>query len=1308
MTTETSIALPIMPEISTRRRSTRPALLHAVLLAALALLVSSLAPRAIAAETQPASATSQAASPASTDWPTWRGNAGRTAAGPAEFPLSFSLSWSRKLGSPIPAWPASQGKLRFDASYEPIVAGKRLFVASMVADRLAAYDTQTGQELWRFYAQGPIRFAPLAWRDNVYCVSDDGLLHCLDAATGKPRWSLRGGPDARLALGNERLISVWPARGAPVLWEDAKSGSATLYFAASIWPFMGTFIHAVDARTGAIVWTNSGTGADYTVQQHNTPAFAGVAPQGYFSASDDVLLVSGGRTVPAAYNRRTGAFLYFNVSSRVFEKSSGGYGSTIVGNCFLNGGDLYGLGNGEPAVKGPLQVLGDVAVSTTDAGLQLFGFPAVRTEEAGKDRHGNDEVRVSYSLPPRGPLKSALPLKRFHFVAGDRVFGSGDGGRIGAVPLPPVPGKSAAAGNAAPPWSAQVEGEVFSMVPGDSKLFVVTAAGTISCFAADAGTASAPAAESKPIVHELPAPESAAKGPGPEGYAMIWGANDATFENVKTLAKDYFVIVIAPQAERVDALRRQLDDAGIYGRRSQVLLGSPATMKLPPYVASRIEINDVGSLGAEGEALARAAFHCLRPYGGRILFAGDEAQRGQLAKAFAAAALPGAKIANAEGQVEVRREGALPGSAPWTHQYADVANSVVSRDDLVKPPLGLLWFGGPSNDAILPRHGHGPTPQVIGGRLIIEGPNMLRSIDAYTGRLLWQRPFEGLGKFYDNTAHQPGAGEIGSNYVSQADAIYLVYQRQCLKLDPATGLTLATFEMPHEPGQQPPHWGYIGVYENLLIATGSPVTVRGGNEAPGTAGAAAAAPAKPQVRDEDHAADDDSAGPLRVDRDVAYASASERLVVMDRQAGKVLWKRDAQQMFRHNAVVAGEGKVFCIDAVPPAKLELLRRRGEEPKLPPVLLALDAKTGEVVWKAEKQVGGTWLGYSEEHHLLLAGGSPARDRAKDEAGTGMAVYKSGTGEPVWRRDFKYVGTPILHGSTVYTDGAGVDLLTGKPLRLANPITGQPTDWTFSRGYGCNTPIGGQHMLLFRSAAAGFCDLGTHAGTANWGGFKSSCTANLIPADGILVAPDFTRTCTCSYQNQSSLALVSMPDVEVWTAQSYDQIAGPVQRVGINLGAPGDWTSPEGTLWIDFPSVGGKSPKLQVDLQGPARFFRRHSMEVQGPSPQVTASGAEFAGSLRVNLGGEAPRAYTVRLFFAEPDAVAAGQRVFDVLLQGKPAATGLDVFAETGGTRRGLVKEFKGVSVRDALQVELRPAAGSKRPPILCGVEAVREP
>src|SRR5437773_2562100 len=82
-------------------------------------------------------------------------------------------------------------------------------------------------------------------------------------------------------------VPAWPARGAPVLVPNSPSRemsaaipAGTIYFAASIWPFMGIFIHAVDARTGQAIWTNDGDGSLYMKQPHNTEDFASIAPQG--------------------------------------------------------------------------------------------------------------------------------------------------------------------------------------------------------------------------------------------------------------------------------------------------------------------------------------------------------------------------------------------------------------------------------------------------------------------------------------------------------------------------------------------------------------------------------------------------------------------------------------------------------------------------------------------------------------------------------------------------------------------------------------------------------------------------------------------------------------------------------------------------------------------------------------------------------------------------------------------------------------------------------------------------------------------
>ncbi len=140
---------------------------------------------------------------------------------------------------------ADQPKLKFDIGYDPIVVGSTLLLGSSFDDSVTAWSTETGEELWRFYALGPVRFAPLVWEGKVYFVSDDGYLYCLKLDDGSLQWKFRGGPEDRLILGNERLISMWPARGAPVIAEGK------IYFTAGIWPFMGIFIHALMPRRGS-------------------------------------------------------------------------------------------------------------------------------------------------------------------------------------------------------------------------------------------------------------------------------------------------------------------------------------------------------------------------------------------------------------------------------------------------------------------------------------------------------------------------------------------------------------------------------------------------------------------------------------------------------------------------------------------------------------------------------------------------------------------------------------------------------------------------------------------------------------------------------------------------------------------------------------------------------------------------------------------------------------------------------------------------------------------------------------------------
>jgi len=295
--------------------------------------------------------------------------------------------------------------------------------------------------------------------------------------------------------------------------------------------------------------------------------------------------------------------------------------------------------------------------------------------------------------------------------------------------------------------------------------------------------------------------------------------------------------------------------------------------------------------------------------------------------------------------------------------------------------------------------------------------------------------------------------------------------------------------------------------------------------------------------------------------------------------------------------------------------------------------------------------------------------------------------------------------LCGDTILTQAQrAFDLATGRQKTFL-ASHGEAREWRLRRSHGCGPMAGNVNLLTFRSGTAAFFDLAGDGGTANLGGFRSGCTSNLLAADGVLNAPDYTRACTCAYDNRASLALVHMPEAEFWTFG-----ANPAPgRLGLNFGAPGDRRDDAGTLWLDWPSTGGPSAEVRVQVRpADARYVRRHSSRLRGGEglAWVAASAVEGAEEIAVELpwAGRAAGPCTVRLTFAETEDREPGSRVFGVALQGREVLRDFDIAKEAGGARRVLVREFAGIEAPERLRVTLRPSMGRT---LLAGLEVVAE-
>lgn len=78
----------------------------------------------------------------------------------------------------------------------------------------------------------------------------------------------------------------------------------------------------------------------------------------------------------------------------------------------------------------------------------------------------------------------------------------------------------------------------------------------------------------------------------------------------------------------------------------------------------------------------------------------------------------------------------------------------------------------------------------------------------------------------------------------------------------------------------------------------------------------------------------------------------------------------------------------------------------------------------------------------------------------------------------------------------------------------------------------------------------------------------------------------------------------------------------------------------------------------------------------------------------------------LYFVEPEDLVAGQRLFDIEIQGVSVLKNFDITKEAGGSRKAVVKSFKGIMVKDELRVAMASSEGSPvSESVICGIEVI---
>lgn len=1215
------------------------------------------------------------------DWPTWRFDAGRSASTPEQLPAELDLHWTRIMPPLKPAWPEDP-RLQFDAHYEPIIADGILYFGASRNDSITAVDLRSGETLWRFFAEGPVRFAPLHHKGRLYFGADDGALYCLDAKTGSLQWRFVAAPTGRKVIGSERVISVWPVRGGPVL-VDGK-----IHFTVGVWPFEGTFLYSVDPSSGKAVELQR-TNTASTEIEHDVVTLDNLTPQGYLAATDSTLLIPQGRSTVATLDRRTRKFGTFSYGTHGVTN----YHVSASGCWLFHGAVTYDTAQKKQissSTRTPV-IDGDVLYAADGDGVSAFDLSDVKVVEKTDRRGKKTTVSVLNQLwsVPYSKLRgipaadAATQLKERPLVvdlkAGSRIYGH-QGDFVFALDV--------SAQEPTVSWSTETGRAVASLVAASGHLVVTTQDGQMM------GFGEGPVGKSRVLKESVGWLETR-KSEGSEtqkrverildeqdssdAYCVLLGApSDELIWELLRQSK-FRLVVIDPDSRRVQELRQKIGET--IGPRLVAHAGNPLEYQLPPYMASLVlcETPERFGLNSDPRALAEL-FRILRPYGGTAWLAGDNAQHEKLAANAASLKLAQAELTFGGDHSLLTKVGALPGSADWTHEYGDESNTLMSRDTLVKAPLGVLWFGGPAADGSLfyNRHFWGPSMAVIGGRMFLQGPGKMTAVDVYTGRILWQLPLEGEAKYLPGRRGNDFEGNLaGYHFLAVEDAVYLVHGKSCLKLDPRTGEQINEFKLPNPDDD----WGRIRVIGGKLIAE--------------------------IFRDIDK--DKSKLPPGR--QLLAGTKAAVEILAIDRNTGSKLWSHAAEASFPVLSV--GKDRVFAFDGALESFYKDWKRRGNIPKASDIRYAkaIDLATGELIWKQPTDLIGTWMSYSGGSDVVLMSNKSS-----------IMAVNGRNGKELWRQSSEGVGfrghpESLWDRVIVWNDrlldqrgpGLAWNLLTGERVPRIHPVTNEETPWEFTKsGHHCNYAIASPHLMTFRADTAGFCDIES-GNTSRLNGFRSGCRNSLIPANGVLNAPNMAHGCICGYSLFTSLALVNLPQTEVWSysALKFDAKKDAIRRVGINFGAPGDRQDESGTLWVDYPGAGGSSPAIPVKVTGDnLSYFRRHSSLLQGDGVKwVAGSGVEGATSITLTLSPtepKEPRVYTVRLHFTEPDNTPPGERVFDVSLQGKLVADNMDIARESEGRHVAIVREFPNVEAGTTLTLNLTPRSGRT---VLSGIEVV---
>ncbi|MFP6613278.1 MAG: PQQ-binding-like beta-propeller repeat protein, partial [Pirellulales bacterium] len=1170
-------------------------------------------------------------------------------------------------------------------------AGDSLFFNSAIAGRTVCLDAASGEKRWEFTAGAAINRTPTFWQGKIYVGSDDGHAYCLDAKTGAVVWKFNAAPANRWMFSYGKPVSSWPVR------TDVSVENGVAYFGAGVFPHDGTFMYAVNANTGELIWRNG--------VQCETGDRVSMSPAGHLFVLRDSIWVP-----KDCWGYFTGWWTLVS-----FDRKTGGPLSTHPGK------DEWPE---FPNLEGPFWPLygvkkDNIRYTGTQATQIDQDDPKKQTQLWREDLPGRwvDIDSVLSVRDRRAPIvyRYDPDLSSVVYAGGilyhtafDVDVNKGTGSGIYA--RDPKDGKLL--------WSTDVPERANQLIVANGRLFVTTRTGVIYCFGPtgtqkhgviDEAVETATLAGADGIDYGATAEKivnAAASQNEPatlDGYAVVLDCDSGGLALELAKRTKLNLVAIFHNAEKAAAARAVYTRANLHVGRI-IAFHQPPDSKLPfpSYFADLIVSEaaaDGGDLPQNFEQVARM----LKPIRGVGLIGGKQTQ-----EALDDWKPNGWKVVGDDAVRWAKHvRPPLKNAGSWSQPYADAGHTNCSNDGVLKPPLGVVWYGGPHLEA-----GSGAPAGlslVSDGVFFLYRGGDLVAHDQYTGRELWRRE-----KSRTDMAAAPGN-------------LFLRFLEEIVLLDPYTGKERARYLPPFDGGQ----WNMMAPDregKTLFLAAGS------------------------------------------AQSDEKNAKKWSCVLALDVRSGKPRWilggPNAEKQWGGWNAI--GDGYLYgwggvaeaatkdqiiaemreYLAANDPVELEKFNKEVDQHTFS-TITAVDAKTGKVLYTHGVDLtncGGAWLpqvgfggGRNARHYnpfvigctmaqkdviiFCTASGADKGWRVWPSGGyqnRSIAVHDGKTGKLLWKKACNHRTRPVVVDETIHAEPWAYDLRTGEKKTRIHPITGKQSDWAWCRaGKQCGQFSASTHFLFGRSTGVGYQDLLTDQGLYTFFHSRMSCSFDSISGGGLMIKPPHAVYCRCSWSLPFTVALgqvPSSPSVGQLFAQPGSTL--PVKHLFIDFAGTGDRRDSDGNLWLkperplNHALVLGHEMKLEKyegasDVRRNSRYTRIDNTD----TPFVFATAIQGLKScvVPVTSAEHGKGRYRVRLGFAALPDDQLGQRVFHVKLNGKTVLPDFDILSEAGKTERAVWMEFV-EEIDGELVLELVSKSGTPTPkqmPLISGLQIVRD-